>query len=184
MPASSLILNLGGDSLNWENLKKQSCILPFYVFSVIVFQLFFLATMIFFYDSIIVVSPFFKTLSREYWNWYLNYRSPYSNETTMITVVYILKAIFSFLFIIGFLYLLSDKKNRTVIGKKNFFLAGGVGMLVYFVFFFWIKYQAVHYRLFMTLFSTELLSLTMAYLLWRLKKEGRLRAQTMDGGQV
>jgi len=110
--------------------------------------------------------------------------SPYSNEITMISVVYILKAIFSFLFIIGFLYLLSDKKNRTVIEKKNFFLEGGVGMLVYFVFFFWIKYQAVHYRLFMTLFSTELLSLTMAYLLWRLKKEGRLRAQTMDGGQV
>lgn len=157
-----------------QKIGKPNRFLPLFAFSILIFQVFFLVTILFFYD-VITINPSLKSFTREYWNWYTEIRVGVPYESTITSLAFVLKPAFSFIFIMEFLYLLADKAYRTTIGKKNFILGLVVLLVVYLLCFFWIKYQAEHYRLFMTLISTELFSLLVAYQLWQLRKRSRLR---------
>ncbi|SDL06246.1 hypothetical protein SAMN05660472_02543 [Natronincola ferrireducens] len=139
--------------------------------SIILFNIFFMIMLIWYQDIIILPSDFSRWgITEEYYWWYMD-RPPISNETTVIAVNYILKLMFSSIFLLEVFYIISNNKYKHLVKKKNLLISIIISSIVYFLSLFFIKYKTEHYRLFMTLISTEILSLILLNLLLRITKE-------------
>lgn len=138
--------------------------------SIILFNVFFMIMLICYSDIIVIVNKFLKNVTKEYWFWYLE-RPNVNNETIIIGVTKLLKIIFSIIFSVEFLHIIDNKKYINIIGKKNLVISLIIGFIIYCLSFLFIKYKAEHYRLFMTLISTEIASMILLNLVLKLKKE-------------
>ena len=87
--------------------------------AVIVFQLIFFFQIIFNYNYIIVVNPFFKNITPEYWNWYLKESGNTQYNMMIIGISYVLKWLFTLFFLLANLKILSNQENRYRIGSKK-----------------------------------------------------------------
>lgn len=141
--------------------------------SVILFNIFFMIILIYYNDIIIVINKFFKSTTKEYWDWYSVVRLPVKYESIILKITYLAKPIFLLIFLLEFFYIISNDKYINVIGKRKVVVSSIIGLTIYFLSFIFIKYKVEHYRLFMTLISAELLSLVVLNLVLTFKKEGR-----------
>lgn len=151
-------------------IMKKDRTLMISLISIILFNVFFMIMLIYYSDIIIIVNKFFKSITKEYWFWYLE-RPDVNNETIIIGVTKLLKIIFSMIFSVEFLYIIDNKKYINVIGKKYLVISLIIGFIIYCLSFLFIKYKAEHYRLFMTLISTEIVSIVLLNLVLKFKKE-------------
>lgn len=138
--------------------------------SIILFNIFFIIILIYYNNIIILVNGFFKSMTKEYYLWFLS-RPNISMESTMLNITEFLKMIFSLIFLIEFLYILSNEKYIKLVNKKNTLISLIIGFIIYCLSFIFIKYKAEHYRLFMTLISTEIFSIILLNLILKIKKK-------------
>ena len=143
------------------------------LYSIILFNLLFLISLIFYNDIIIIPNNFFKITSKEYWFWYLD-QPPVPNEGITMFVSYSIRIMFSSMFLLQLYGILSNKMYSNLINKKSLLLSVLVGFGTYLLSFLFIKYRVEHYRLFMTLIFTEILSLILLNLVITLKKKTQL----------
>lgn len=151
-------------------MKKDKTLMIFLI-SIILFNVFFIIILTCYNDIIVITNPFFKKITKEYWFWYLDVRPEVNNESFIMGISDILKQLFSAAFLLEFIYMISDKKYISKIEKKNVGISLIIGFVIYSFSFLFIKYKAEHYRLFMTLISTEILSIILLNLILKIKKE-------------
>ncbi|SNV76905.1 hypothetical protein [Clostridium cochlearium] len=149
---------------------KKTNVLITSLISIILFNIFFIIILIYYNNIIILVNGFFKSMTKEYYLWFLS-RPNISMESTMLNITEFLKMIFSLIFLIEFLYILSNEKYIKLVNKKNTLISLIIGFIIYCLSFIFIKYKAEHYRLFMTLISTEILSIILLNLVLKIKKK-------------
>ena len=137
--------------------------------SIALFNLIFMILLVFYNNIIIIPNKFFKNTSKEYWYWYLD-NPAMDNEGIIIGVTFIIKIIFSLIFLFQIYHLISKNKYRNLIKKKSLLISLFLGLGAYILSFLFIKYRVEHYRLFMTLISTEILSLILLNLVLKLKR--------------
>ncbi|MBU5484418.1 hypothetical protein KQI86_08765 [Clostridium sp. MSJ-11] len=138
--------------------------------SIILFNVFFIIILICYNDIIILPIKFIKNVTKEYYYWYMD-RPPIPNESIVIGITTIVKMMFSLILSLEFFYTIFNKKYANVIDKKNIVISIIIGFTIYCLSFLFIKYKAQHYRLFMTLISTEILSMMLLNLVLKIKKE-------------
>lgn len=141
--------------------------------SVILFNIFFMIISIYYNDIIIVTNKFFKSTTKEYWDWYSVVRPTVKYESAILKITYLVKLMFSLMFLLEFFYIISNDKYINVIGKRKVLINLIIGFTSYCLSFLFIKYKVEHYRLFMSLISTELLSLVVLNLILSFKKENK-----------
>ncbi|MDU1443156.1 MAG: hypothetical protein E6916_06530 [Clostridium cochlearium] len=149
---------------------KKTNVLITSLISIILFNIFFIIILIYYNNIIILVNGFFKSMTKEYYLWFLS-RPNISMESTMLNITEFLKMIFSLIFLIEFLYIISNEKYIKLVNKKNTLISLIIGSIIYCLSFIFIKYKAEHYRLFMTLISTEILSIILLNLVLKIKKK-------------
>lgn len=77
--------------------------------------------------------------------------------------------IFTLIFTIEFVYLVSDEKYQNRIDVKNILISIIVGLIINYLISIFIKYNAEHYRLFMTIIPTQIFSLVLLSIVLKLK---------------
>lgn len=117
-----------------------------------------------------VVNPFFRHTRVEYWNWFLDERSALRNETIILGVSYISKWLFTIIFLLGHIKIITNLSYKKIVGKKRIFLLYCAGGITYILSFLIFKYGVNHYRLYMTFFSTEILSIILWIFIANIKK--------------
>ncbi|MPM76530.1 hypothetical protein SDC9_123528 [bioreactor metagenome] len=157
-------------------MKKDKALMICLI-SVILFSVFFMIILIYYSDIIIVTNKFFKSTTKEYWYWYSVVRPTVKYESIILKITYLIKPMFSLIFILEFFYIISNDKYIKVIGKRKVVLSSIISFTIYCLSFIFIKYKAEHYRLFMSLISTELLSLVVLNLILTFKKENKHLAE-------
>lgn len=130
--------------------------------------------LIYYNDIIIVANNFFKSVSKEYYLWYLE-RPIVDNELIIIGVTKILNIVFSVIFLLEFFYIVFSKKYINEIEKKNVILSLLIGFIIYCLSFILIKYRAEHYKLFMILIPTEIFSIILLNLILKVKRVATLQ---------
>jgi hypothetical protein len=93
------------------------------------------------------------------------------NESIIMGITGILKPMFSLILSLEFFYIIFNNKYINVIEKKNLVISLIIGCTIYCLSFLFIKYGTEHYRLFMTLISTEILSIILLNLVLKIRKE-------------
>lgn len=149
---------------------KKDKIVMISLISIILFNVFFMIILVFYNDIIILPIKFIKNVTKEYYFWYMD-KPPVPNESIVMGITEILKITFSLIFLIGFLYIVSNKKYINIIGKKNVVISLIIGFTINYLTSLFIKHKAEHYRLFMDLISTEVSSLVLLNLVLKIKKE-------------
>ena len=137
--------------------------------SIITFNILFLIMVICYNNIIIIPNKIFINITKEYLMWYFNNPSV-PNQRLMIFITEISKMIFSIFSIAQLTYITFDDKYSKIIEKKRVLLYLIVGFVVWFIHLILIKYNVEHYRLFMNLISTEILSLILLTLVLKIKK--------------
>lgn len=151
-----------------DSIKKNK-VLIISLISIILFNIFFIIMLIFYNNIIIIPNKFFKSVTKEYYFWYLN--KPFvNNESIIIGIAYILKITFSLILLLELFYTIFNNKYIKLIGKRNIVISLIIGFAIYCLSFLFIKYKAEHYRLFMILISTEILSIILLNLVLKVKK--------------
>lgn len=125
--------------------------------SIILFQIIFFIFVFAYYNIIIVPNSFFHFTSYNMWNYYVTHH--YKNETNIVMASVVIKLLFICIFSMGLAQYLLDKKNVHMLSKAFKIAVILISLSVYLFCFFYIKYQVVHYRLFMSLISVEILSI-------------------------
>lgn len=139
--------------------------------TIILFNIFFMIILIFHNDIIIIVNGFFKPITREYYDWFLDQRISVKNEDIISAFSDFFKLLFSSILLLEFFYIIFNEKYINVIGKKATVISLFIGFISYSLCFLFIKYKAEHYRLFMTNISTEVLSLVLLSLIIKYKRK-------------
>ncbi|WP_459763392.1 hypothetical protein [Alkaliphilus crotonatoxidans] len=155
-------------------MKKRDKVLMICLISIILFNCFFMIMLIYYNDIIIVANNFFKSVSKEYYLWYLE-RPIVDNELIIIGVTKILNIVFSVIFLLEFFYIVFSKKYINEIEKKNVILSLLIGFIIYCLSFILIKYRAEHYKLFMILIPTEIFSIILLNLILKVKRVATLQ---------
>lgn len=153
-----------------SNSIKKDKFLMVSLISIILFNIFFVIIATFYNDIIILVNRFFKPFTREYLDWYIN-KPSIKGQSFIFNITWIIKIIFSMIFFIEFFYLISNDKYKIIMDKKGIFISLLIGSITYLLSFFLIRYMADHYRLFMTLISTEICSLVILSLIIKYSKK-------------
>lgn len=139
--------------------------------SITLFNIFFIIMLIYYKDIIALPSNFSRWgITKEYYWWYMD-RSPIRNETTVIAVTYIVQLMFSSIFLLEVCYIMLNNKYKHSISKKNLLGSIIIGLVIYYFSFLLIKHKAEHYRLFMTLIPTGILSLILLNLVLRIRNK-------------
>ncbi|MEW9094629.1 MAG: hypothetical protein AB2417_06055 [Clostridiaceae bacterium] len=149
---------------------KKDKTLMISLITIILFNIFFMTILICYNDIIILPIKFIKNVTKEYYFWYMD-RPPVPNESIIMGITTIVKMIFSLILSLEFFYIIFNKKYANVIDKKNIVISIIIGFIFYCLSFLFIKYKVEHYRLFMTLISTEILSMMLLNLILKIKKE-------------
>lgn len=136
---------------------RLSTFQKFLFLSIILFQIIFFIFAFAYYNIIVVPNTFFHYTSYDMWNFYVAQND--KSETNILMIATIIKILFTCIFAVGLAQYLLDKKYAYML--SNAFKIGGisVSLAVYLICFFYIKYHSVHYRLFMSLISVEILSI-------------------------
>lgn len=135
--------------------------------SIILFSAFFIFILIF-YGDIVILNNAHKSFTREYFDWYLDfYGNNHISNLELITSA--VKMIFTLIFTIEFVYLVSDEKYQNRIDVKNLLISIIVGLIINYLISIFIKYNAEHYRLFMTIIPTQIFSLVLLSIVLKLK---------------
>lgn len=156
-------LELGGSMVKDKNLL-------FTLMAIIVFNILFIIILAYYYD-IITINVFVKPPTKEYWYWWLDADQVFLNQSLIISTTSLLKLVFSLIFLLEFFYIMLEKKYKDLISKKNIVISLIVGAIVYSIIFLFIRYKAEHYRLFMTLISTEIFSIILLNLILYVNKK-------------
>ncbi len=150
-------------------MKKDKA-LRISLISILLFNVFFIIMLIGYNDIIIIPNSFFKSITKEYYFWYMDRPLVY-NESIIMGITGILKPMFSLILSLEFFYIIFNNKYINVIEKKNLVISLIIGCTIYCLSFLFIKYGTEHYRLFMTLISTEILSIILLNLVLKIRKE-------------
>lgn len=143
--------------------------LQFYLIAAILYQCFFIVAVIGFYHIVIIPGSLFRVLTREYLLWYMEQKPAVSYESTAIELCWIIKLLCTPIFFLAAVRILTQPEYYRCIKKRGMLFSILAGLLVYGCIFFYNKYQAEHYRLYMTLLSTEILSLIVLSFFWRIR---------------
>ena len=149
---------------------KKYRLSSFYLISILLFNLLFIVVLTRYYD-IIILEPSFKPLTREYMDLIYEISVTLPNEDFIFNPSYVSKILFSLTFLLEFFYLLSDKQYSHLVPKKNVIISVIIGAALYFVIRILIRYNAEHCRLFMSLISTEILSIIVLNLVLNINKK-------------
>lgn len=148
-----------------EILKGNKALL-FTLITIILFSIIFAAITIFFND--IITLPSLKNVSREYYDWYMD--MPTSDTEILVEeVTLFVRLIFSLIYLIEVLYILTTDKYLEAINKKNLLISISIGFGTHF-FISYINSNAEHYRLFMTLIPIQIASLVLLNMILGLNK--------------
>lgn len=139
-------------------------IIKLYLVSIILFQIIFLAEAIFCYDIIIVPNPAFRKLTLEEWNWIIQ-RGSRPHETALLIWTDLLNIVFGVIYIVGFFHLFFVKKRLLPIRTLWIIATLAAGFVTDLPLFYYFKYQAEHYRLYMSSVSLEIDSLMLLVLI-------------------
>lgn len=137
--------------------------------SITLFTIFFLTLLVRYSDIVIMVNSFFKDFSKDYYDWFMS-NTISSEESSVIDVSFIFKMVFSLVFLLEYLYFVSTKKYRQMVGDRFIVISTIIGIVVYAISFLVIKYIALHYRLYMYFISTTVLAMVLLSLIIRAKK--------------
>lgn len=150
-------------------MKKDKA-LRISLISILLFNVFFIIMLIGYNDIIIIPNSFFKSITKEYYFWYMDRPLVY-NESIIMGITWIVKPLFSLIFLLEFFYIIFNNKYINIFEKKNLVISLIIGCTIYCLSFLFIKYRAEHYRLFMTFISTEILSIILLNLVLKIKRE-------------
>lgn len=134
--------------------------------SIMLFSAFFLIILIFYNDTILFDASL-KSFTKEYWNWYLD---NIKIEGIIVEITSITKMFFSIILSLELMYIITNEKYKDIIDKKNLLISIIIGFAINYLSVLLINYNAEHYRLFMTLISTEILSLVLLNIILNLNK--------------
>lgn len=136
---------------------KENKALLISIITIILFSIIFVFIAIFYNDIIII--PRLKNVTREYYDWYLD-RPTTQAEVLMEKATYFIKMIFSLIFALEFLYIITNEKYKKIINKRNLAISILIGFALYCLIAF-LNFRAEYYRLYMTLIPLEILSLVL-----------------------
>jgi hypothetical protein len=149
--------------------KDKNIIIP------LIFILFFIGYFIYIKvfngDIIVIPSRYLRPLNEEYFSWYWWDYSIDNVSSNNITICYLARIIFSLIFSLDILYLLSNEKYRNIIGLKSITKYIVIGISIYLGFIIMLNYKITHYRLYMTLYPTGILAIISLALNIKLKRE-------------
>lgn len=148
---------------------KKDKILMISVASIILFNIFLLIILLFYNDIIILTSKFFKNITKEYYIWFVN-RPRISTESNIISITYFIHLLFSIILLLEFVYMMLNRRYKDLIEKRYIITVIFIGIAIYLLIFLFIKYKIEHYRLFMTLIPTEILSMMLLSIIFKIKK--------------
>lgn len=145
---------------------KNNKFIKITLISIIAFTLFYLFVIVFYNNVKILPSRLFREYSFEY---YMNF-PPYTNmEDIVVKISMMLKMFFLLIFTIEFIYMMSIKHYRDVIGKRFIIVNILLGVLAYLISFLLIKYLSTYYYLYMYLVPGQIIALTLLALIIRLR---------------
>lgn len=147
------------------NIKKDKTLLITLI-SAILFTIFFLITLTFYYD-VILLEVSLKSFSREYYNWWMG---TYELPGNIINISLLIKIFFDLILLLEFLYIAFNEKYKAHIDKKNLILSIIIGTAINFIINMIIIYNAEHYRLFMELISTQVGAIVLLNLVLNINK--------------
>ncbi|MEA4934944.1 MAG: hypothetical protein VB071_15375 [Lawsonibacter sp.] len=134
-----------------------------FLFSFLLFQLFFAFLSIRYY-GVIIIEPRIKFVSREYWDWFMTTPPFVPYEGQLITLVEGASDLFLTLFWVEEIYLIYQNRKTPHIARKTVALyAAALCALTGLVHV--ARVHLLHYRLFMNLIPCEILSLVLLVLL-------------------
>lgn len=148
---------------------RQDGELQFYLIAAILYQCFFIVAVIGFYHIVIIPGSLFRVLTKEYLLWYMEQKPAVSYEQTAIELCWIVKLLCTPIFLLAAVRTLTQPEYYRCIKASGMLASILTGILVYGFVFFYNKYQADHYRLYMTLLSTEILSLVLLGFFWKIR---------------
>lgn len=149
---------------------KKYRLSSFYLISILLFNLLFIVVLTRYYD-LIILEPSFKPLTREYLDLLSEIKVSLPYEDFIFNLSYISKLLFPLIFLLEFFYLISDKQYSHLVPKKNVTISVIIGAALYFIIRILIRYNAEHCRLFMSLISTEILSVIVLNLVLNINKK-------------
>lgn len=149
---------------------KKYRLSSFYLISILLFNLLFIVVLTRYYD-LIILEPFFKPLTRKYLDLLSEIKVSLPYEDFIFNLSYISKLLFPLIFLLEFFYLISDKQYSHLVPKKNVIISVIIGAALYFIIRILIRYNAEHCRLFMSLISTEILSIIVLNLVLNINKK-------------
>ena len=129
-----------------------------YLFCIIIFQIIFLIEVFAFHDCIIAPNHFFRITTLSEWHWLLQ-QEPTPYGMGIILISDLLQDIFIVVFIVGIFQLFYVKQKILPIRTLWKIVIPVAGLIMYLPCFYYFKYQAEHYRLYITIIPGEILSL-------------------------
>ena len=154
-----------GDEIEIKTMRRDKTLLISLI-SIILFSIFFLIILIIYNDTILFDASL-KSFTNEYWNWYLD---NVKIEGIIVELTSITKMFFSIILSLELMYIITNEKYKDIIDKKNLMMSIIIGFAINYLIVLLINYKAEHYRLFMTLISTEILSLVLLNIILNLDK--------------
>ena len=131
-----------------------------------------------FYPIIVIPDGKFRIITREEYNWYFDFYWDEMNQKISINMLENwrngLNWIFGIIFLCAMLYFLRDRKICRAIGWRTAACLCSAGIVVCFACFYYCKYRAEHYRLFMgTAYSAVLAVILLVFSIkaWRAQQK-------------
>ena len=136
-------------------------------------QIYFLIQVLFFFDVLDRPPYWVRVLTYEEWNWIVQNHGTYRDLSSAeldglerLSVVLII--FFAAVITLGYVYLLSSRGRRETVGTQFLIYGFACGILVSAACFFYNKYLAVHYRMFMSFIPIAVFSFVLMIFLLRL----------------
>ena len=130
-----------------------------YIISNILFQVLFLSLYFIFSDMYLYGTTYFRFMTREEADWLIKYNAAGGYNIVYYAIIDLLRRMIIFIDLIGLYFLYSKKRNLIPIPKLWKIIIPAVGILIYIPCFYYIKYDAPHYTMYLALFPVEIFSL-------------------------
>ena len=143
-------------------------------------QLYFLIQVLFFFDVVAWAPNWVRVLTYEEWNWMVENQGTYRylpELDGLERLSFLLILFFAAAIALGYVYLLSGRARREAVGTQFLIYGFACGVLVSAVCFFYNKYLAVHYRMFMRYIPIAIFSFVLMIFLLRLGSRTKYPAE-------
>ena len=150
-------------------MNKQDKWLNIFIISIIIFNCFFIFTIVKYYHVIDFPNVSCKYMTKEIYYSMVS-TSDKLPEIKLFKITYIVEKLFIFLLLGGFLHLVNKKEYLNILGTENILRYVLIGMVINILIYVFIKYNIMYHRPFMMIIYDEVFSLLLLMLIVRLQR--------------